>query len=376
MKGRAAILTEHRARNFGSCLQVYALQEVLKTYDLDTYILDYRPQAIEDSFGIFIKDLYNQSKHSLKDLIIFYIKTIVFAPKRYKREKNFKEFRDQYFHLSHKHYTDESIHDMKEHYDLFFYGSDQIWNPIITQGLNEAYFAEPFSKNSIHASYAASIGLNHLNGDDEKFANYLKNFDFLSVREEQAKSLLSPLTDKDIEVVLDPTLIVDKQKWYSMVKTEKNDKDYILVYSLKVNERLIEYVKQLSEEKNMDVIFFDLKKRYGKRCISDFSANPADFITYMNHAKYVVTNSFHGTVFSIIFKKQFICVPMEGTSSRMENLLSKLNLSHRLYSETNNIDEVIDYNLVDEKLEALKESSQKYIEKVIDFYDKSKEVNK
>ena len=364
-KKTAAILTEHRARNFGSCLQVYALQEYLASRGVDVKILDYRPRAIEESFGVFIWDLYNNAKHNVKDLISFFIKTIVFAPQRYKREQNFKQFRDQYFKLSDKSYDDESIYQMNEQFDYYFYGSDQIWNPVITQGLNKAYFADMFSKDAIHASYAASIGLDHLNNQEEEFKKYLKNFNYFSVREETAKELLSPLTDKDIEIVLDPTLLVDKNTWEAMVHKTNQKEKFILVYSLKVDDNLIEYTKKLSKEKNMKVIFFDLKKRYGNNCESDFSANPADFVSYLNDANYVVTNSFHGTVFSIIFKKQFICVPMAKTSSRMLDLLKKLGLSHRVIDNCKNIDESIDYTEVDSKLDSLRESSRNYISKVL-----------
>ncbi len=370
-KVSVAILTEHRARNFGSCLQVYALQETLKSMGVDATIVDYRPQAIEDSFGIFIKDLYNESKSNIINLISFYIKTIVFFPKRYMREKKFEEFRNNYYHLTKNVYTDDNINDNNLCFDIYFYGSDQIWNPKITKGLCDAYFGVPFDRDAIHASYAASIGLSHLNNEEANFREKLKFLDYISVREETAKELIQNLTDKDVKVVLDPTLIVNRNIWFDMVKNVKIKEKYILVYSLKVDTSLIEYVKKLSAEKNLKVVFFDLKKRYGKNCISDFSADPQDFISYVKHADYIVTNSFHGTVFSVLFEKKFICVPMEGTSSRMINLLENLKLTDRLYSDNCNIDEEINYKTVNNNLLSLKKESIDFLERVINSYEQN-----
>lgn len=366
MKRKVGIVTEHRARNFGSCLQAYALQESLRLLGVETKIIDYRPQAIEDSFGIFIKDLYFQAKDNFISLISFWIKTVIFSPKRFQREKNFQKFRNQYFSLTNEKFDDSNINDNNLDFDFFFYGSDQIWNPKITKGLCPAYFGIPFKSNpnSIHASYAASIGINNLDGYDAIFQEYLMNLDYISVREKSAKELLSKLTIKPIDVVLDPTLILPENYWKNIIH-EVPERNYILVYSLKIDNNLINYVKRISEEKKMSVVFFDLRKRYGKRSISHYTANPADFLSYVNKAEYVITNSFHGTVFSIIFRKKFVCIPMEGTSSRMVNLLELLEMTDRLFNLNVNIDNKIDYEKIHNQLDIYRNQSISYLKKVL-----------
>lgn len=346
---KVGILTEHRARNFGSCLQAYALQTAINELGYEANIVDYRPQAIENSFGVFIVDLYKQAGKNPVQLFKFAINTVVFSPLRAMREWKFYQYRKQKFALSDysfKKYTE----NVKLDYDAYVCGSDQIWNPKITYGLDEMYFAHPLA--GTHMSYAASIGLSDISGYEDEFKHLLSGLDTIAVREESAQKLLQPLTEKTVHVVLDPTLLLKKQQWVSLFEDKKRPKEnYILVYSLKVDEEMVAYARKLSEEKGLPVVFFDLRKRYGKNSISKFTAEPIEFLYYLYHADYVVTNSFHGTVFSVIFEKQFVCVPMHGTSSRMTDLLHKLGLESRLIHNAFDIDEPVDFQGARETLE-------------------------
>lgn len=361
---KVGILTEHRARNFGSCLQAYALQTAIERIGYEANIVDYRPKAIEDSFGIFIVDLYRQCEKNPKKIIKFWINFIVFMPFRMTREIKFWKFRNKRFKLSQKKFvktTAEAVE--KNSYDAYVCGSDQIWNAKITHGLDEVYFAKPFAKSSRKLSYAASIGLGDIEKEKNLFRENLKALDVITVREKTAQELLQPLTDKKIETVLDPTLLLEKNDWKNLFSGRKApDKKYILVYSLKVDDTMVAYAKKLSEEKNLPVLFFDLRKRYGKNSISKFTAEPTEFLYYLYYADYVVTNSFHGTVFSTIFEKQFVCVPMEGTSSRMVDLLQLIKLDNRLLSEGFDIDKQIDYRDAKEIISEERKRSMKILE--------------
>lgn len=365
---KVGILTEHRARNFGSCLQAYALQTAINKLGHKAEIVDYRPIAIENSFGVFIVDLYNQAKGNAKNLIKFAINLVVFAPFRYKREKNFKEFRDKYFTLSTYNFDkfDCNVND-KVKDDVYVCGSDQIWNPKITYGLDPMYFAYPMDKNATKLSYAASIGLSDISDYTEDFKKYLDVLDVITVREPSAQKMLNEITDKKVSVVLDPTLLLKKEDWVSLFADRERPKDpYILVYSLKVDDEMVSYARKLSEEKGLPVIFFDLRKRYGENSISKFTADPIDFIYYLYHADYVVTNSFHGTVFSVIFEKQFVCVPMQGTSSRMIDLLHTIGLDHRLIKPNFEIEQTVDYSNAKKILQERREESLALLKNAIE----------
>ena len=200
---KVGILTEHRARNFGSCLQAYALQTAIEKLGHKAEIVDYRPIAIENSFGIFIVDLYEQAKGSVGSLIKFFINTIVFSPLRYQREANFKTFRDKMFHLSSCHFPifEENI-NKKLDYDAYVCGSDQIWNPKITRGLEPMYFAYPLNPKATKISYAASIGLSDISAYEKEFKKYLSALDVITVREESAKKMLDNITEQKVSVLL------------------------------------------------------------------------------------------------------------------------------------------------------------------------------
>ncbi len=341
-----AVLTEHRARNHDSCLQAYALQECLRDLGYESGIIDYRPRAVEDTFGVFIKSLHRECGRNPKRLAMFYANTLLFSPLRIRREYKFARYRRQMYRLSRQHFerlTPALAEQLS--YDAYVCGSDQIWNPRITKGMDPLYFAAPFDPKARKLSYAASIGLSSLEEEDAKtLVELLTPMDTVTVREPSAQKLIQSLCDKPVEVVIDPTLLMDPARWFELIETRRPvNKEYILVYSLKVDEQMIAYANRLSQQTGLPVLFFDLRRRYGKHSLSKYTADPLEFLRYLHDAKYVVTNSFHGTVFSTIFEKQFVCVPMEGTSSRMVDLLDRVGLSHRLLQDGLDIDAPIDY---------------------------------
>lgn len=201
-----------------------------------------------------------------------------------------------------------------------------------------------------------------------KLQKEIKHLDFVGVREESAKEILEDLGIKDISVNIDPTFLLDKDIWYSNLEPVNVRHKYILVYALEINEELIKIVKQVAQEKDLKVIALDMKNRYGKRGITRYTSSPAQFLSYVKNSEYVITNSFHGTVFSIIFKKPFLSIPHKKRSTRVKDLLELLGLERRLVytqAECINIDERIDFDSVQTKLESLQRASKMYIDKVL-----------
>lgn len=362
---QVGILTEHRARNYGSCLQAIALKHATENLGYTTQIVDYRPSFIEDSFGVFIRDLYNQSKGNIRSVIFFCVKTIMRLPFSIKREINFYCFREKYMGLTFDYFSDSEKSRMQHlNHKCYLLGSDQIWNPNITRGICGVYFGKGLNKKSVKASYAASIGIKSLKGWQDEFRKALHTVDFISVREEEAAELISPLTNKAVSVVLDPTLIVEREFWLNLTEKRTIRDSYILVYALELNDHLISVASELSRKKGLPIVFFDLKNRYGTKAISKYASDPCEFLNLMRYADYVLTNSFHGTVFSIIFQKQFLCIPHGTTPGRMINLLDKLDLSVRLSYNIKDIlaiDAKIDFASVSKNMDKLKEESLKYL---------------
>lgn len=370
MNKKIGILTFHRARNIGTCLQAFALQKYLNTYDKEVEIIDYRPQYIEDSFGVFIKDLYRNVKGNLREEILFWVKTILKFPFSCVREWKFYRYRKSKLNISNTIYnTKESMKNLQPCYSHIFFGSDQIWNPQLTNGIDNIFFGNFSAGKTVKASYAASLGANELSLEEKnKLEKEIGNLDFVGVREKSAKNTLFNLGVKDIFVNIDPTLLLDEEIWYADLNPVRVKQKYILVYTLEINDELINIANKVAEEKNLKVVTLDMKNRYGKRGIIRYTASPSEFLSYVKNCEYVITNSFHGTVFSIIFKKKFLSIPHKTRSTRVKDLLESLGLERRLvYTESAciDIDEGIDYDSVQDRLEILRQDSRRYIDMVL-----------
>lgn len=372
MQKRAGLLTFHRARNIGTNLQAFALQEYLNSLGVKAEFIDYRPKYIEQDFGVFIRPLYEQAKTSLVSLAKFWLKTIVKLPFNMKREYTFKQFRERYLSVSEEKFlTREEVLNSHLNYDYYFFGSDQIWNPDLTDGLDLTFFGDFVKGRGKKISYAASIGKNILTECElKKMVQAIEYLDVVGVREVSAANLLQNNTEKDIYVNIDPTLLIDSKAWRRFItKRIRNDK-YVFVYALEKNMNLINAAKQIAKRKNLNVVFLDMKNYYGKRGRSYYSAGPVEFLNLLYYADCVVTNSFHGTVFSMIFEKKFFSIPHKSRSTRVIDLLSELGLSDRVvfeYSGKENIDSPIDYKRVNELLSIKRKKSEKYFSDNLDI---------
>lgn len=368
-KREIGILTFHRARNIGTCLQAFALQHYFEQKKESVNLVDYRPQYIEDSFGVFLKCRYRDAKKNPRDLIVFWVKTVLRFPVTLVREYKFTKFRKNYFRLSDQHYCsleEMAAADMK--YTHYFFGSDQIWNPELTEGLDPAFFGV-FSSTAKKISYAASLGANKFSDEEKKsLVELVNSLDYIGVRECSAKELLETECDKNISVNIDPTLLIGKSVWEELTGPRLRKEPYIFVYTLEINEELIKIAKALASKKKLKIIFCDLKNRYGRAGISKYTTDPLEFLQYVKYADYVITNSFHGTVFSLIFEKQFISVPHRTRSTRVKDLLQTLGIPERIvytYEECIDIDRCIDYKSVEKKLELLQRESREFIEEAL-----------
>ncbi len=373
-KKEVGILTFHSARNFGACLQVFALQTKLEELNYSAEIVDYRPAFIEDDFGIIIKNHFRQAAKNPLKLAKFFINTLLHLPWRTLRENNFIKFYDKAYRLSEGVYHNAkqlkyAAEGKELFYSAYLFGSDQIWNPALTRGVDEIFYGGFVSESSVKASYAASMGSAVLTEDQlQQIKKGLQNLDYISVREPSAKQWLEKLTSKKINVNIDPTLLLTAEKWESYCMDVHMKQPYILVYVLEHNEELISMISALAKETGLPVVFFDLKNRYGCKAISKYASDPFAFISYIRQAEYVITNSFHGTVFSIIFKKQFICVPNRKNPLRVTNLLTELELQERLvYSRNDMIDirQPVDFKGAHEKINELRAAALDYLTEVL-----------
>lgn len=180
--------------------------------------------------------------------------------------------------------------------------------------------------------------------------------------------MLEEESSQNISVNVDPTLLVEKNVWNKLVGNRSQKERYIFVYTLEINEELIKTAKKLADEKKLKIVFCDLKNRYGSVGISKYTADPLDFLELIKHADYVITNSFHGTVFSLIFEKQFISIPHRTRSTRVKDLLETVGIPERIVYTCDtciDIDNSIDFESVQKKIDELRKESIDFIEEAL-----------
>lgn len=367
MDKKIRIVTFQNAYNYGAVLQCYALQNTLENMgNNDVKVLNYRNINVENLYRIFYKP--SGSLLPLRYMKSFF-KGILYLPQTMPRNKTFSKFIAENINLT-EDMTKEEImkFDFNEDY-TFVAGSDQIWNTNITHGSDDIYTLN-FGKNMKRISYAASIGNKEVEEQHkEYFKKCLSNFDNISIREETGKNALKDITEKTVEVVLDPTLLLDAKAWTSAVKKEKtNDEKYIFVYM--ANQECVDIANDLKNKTGYKIIYIDKKNLFGKGSINDVNADPFDFVNYIKNAEYVITTSFHATVFSIIFNKNFWVVPPKKVGSRITDILNKLELTERSVNDIDELnklgyDKKVNYKVANEKLEEERKKSIDWLKNAI-----------
>ncbi|MBA5746959.1 polysaccharide pyruvyl transferase [Aerococcus sp. 150760007-1] len=367
---KASILSFQFADNYGALLQIYALQSILEKNNLEVNVLNFRPYELEQPYSVginFKKSFHLDGAISTMKRII--AKTLTFN-RNYKRRKSFNQFRQNYLNL-----TEESIYSYQDlnkklpKFDYYFVGSDQVWNPDFFKFSEKAYFLDFAPVSSKKIAYACSIA-NSVEDDKYKkvFKEELPKFDSISVRESSAKDLLSSLTSENIEVTLDPTLLLNQEEWGEVITSKIETEPYILVYDLQKSEAIINVANKLAIEKNLRIISYSESKEFVNHEYSFSSDGPEKFLSLFKNATFVITSSFHGTVFSVIFEKEFLTVPHSSRGSRMIDLLNLIGLESRIvYDENFQVDNInkIEFAEVSGKLDILRNDSIKYIVEAI-----------
>lgn len=343
---KIGILTFHNAYNYGAVLQTYATQEIIKSYGHDVEVIDYHNNKIDC--------VYNGKMFRLGSLIRSGMKAPLYIIEKYfywKRRKAYQRFQKNNINLSENTYVQGDKMSLGN-YDVILIGSDQLWNKNITGGYDDVYWGD-FGRNSRTHVVAWSVCMNNKDLDETDrlyIKSHLHNFNSISVREEILKNFILNFTDKSICCTLDPTLLLPEYHWIKLCHDVKEN-NYIFVYAVINEQEVIKFARKMSIEMGKPLVVIrsnctcSLSKHDKEQC------GPEDFLSYIHHADFVITSSFHGTAFSIILKKQFIC-PAFSINERVNNLLSIAGLNNRVVNKVQNIKEIppIDYDVVSKKL--------------------------
>ncbi|MBO5090565.1 MAG: polysaccharide pyruvyl transferase family protein [Clostridia bacterium] len=369
---KVGIITYHNAINYGAALQALATQETVKGLGANAEIINYTPKVISDVYKPFVFSKYGRTfKRSIIEGVRSVLSDVYYFPFITRKNNAFKKFGDEFFDYSGKAFEKlETERESFKKYDVCFAGSDQIWNPDITMGFDPAYFLDFGKEDMVRAAYAASIGRDSFSEEEEQeLTAYLEKFDFISSREATGAGVLRGMTDKTVETVLDPTLLLNSNTWEKVLNIKSGKGGYIFAYTLFQNEKLNEFVEKLSKEKNLPVVTINRRKIYSAEKQSFAGCDPKKFVELIANADYIVTNSFHGTAFSVNFSKNFITFKNSARNSRITDMLSMLGIIDRAVfdadAEMLKMPE-IDYSSVQEKLQHEREMSINYIKTVLE----------
>lgn len=370
---KIGIITFHASHNCGSMMQAYALQTILNKRGYDNEIIDFQNEGQKDMYAIVHK------KKTIKN----FIKNLLLLSSRKKIQEQWNEyekFKNSTFNLSKNHYkTNNQLKLTNDIYDKFISGADQIWN-ITIKDSDDSYFLNFVSDSSKKIAYAPSFGAKNImqvTKDYKKYKNYLLEYKSLSIRECNGKKWIKKMINKDVKVVLDPTLLIFKEDYNKIEEEIEKEEKYIFYYAPVYNRKIDLFVKKISKKYNIPVIVWNareyyMKKEYLNGFILPSKINPGVYLDLIKNAEIVITTSFHGTIFSTIYGKNFWTIKngnMYNTDDRVITLMNQLSLKDRLIEPT--FDDKFDYmkNVsyleYEKNLKKLRKESISYLEQAL-----------
>lgn len=370
---KIGIVTFHASDNCGSMLQAYALQTILKkNYDCDVEIINFSSRGQRQMYSLWDTRLRPR-------ILKANIKALPYWGHIKKMKKDYAQFSGENFNLTKKYYKrNKQLFELNGKYDILIAGGDQVWN-VRCRDTDLAYFLN-FADKGLKVAYSPSLGavnINTFSNNPEIYRDLLLKFDYLSVREPNGQKWIKELTGKDIPIIADPTMLLSPKQWNEALNIQPSGiKDkFIFYYAFSHSNRVLnERLRDVAKELGMKVFVIDRKgwavnklEQYGFEAYKQ--SGPYAFLTMMNEASAVVTDSFHGTLFSALFNKNFCNfkhrVEMDPDDDRSAALLKQLGMeNHYVLGEELKKEDLsipADYNAVNEKIAEMRHSAMDYI---------------
>lgn len=379
---KVGIITILKVNNYGAELQSYALQKKLNFLGYDAEIIDYlyykNPQHKREGIS---KPFYPYPFKTMVKELVFALKAKLIALRSssdyQNRNKHYEDFHRKFNRLSAVCYDRFSkLYSNPPVYDAYCVGSDQVWNPRCCTNI-EPYFLTFAPKGAKRFSYASSFGVTAVpDSAAAKYGELLGSLDNIGVRESSGVKLVEELSGRMAKLVLDPTLLLTSNEWRE-VEREVNGipQKYVLVYELQPLPYIMALAKQIAKANGYKIVRIckdASDKARGAAVINIADAGPSEFVWLVAHASFVVTNSFHGTAFSVNFNKPFFCVIRRGknNNSRQLDLLAACGLTARVVYDGEQFPDLlypsIDFDAVNRQMDRMREDSCNYLITALD----------
>ena len=378
---KIGLVTCYFHHNYGSMLQAYATEMIMQQMGLPYQTIACKAPInyMQENKLLYIikKLLIADWKMRLGKMKIEKEKknNPIFAKNWETRNKAFDDFANTFFHVSPYCKNREELTKMAENYSAFLVGSDQLWR---TDSVEHGYYTLEWVPDNIRKiAYSTSIGVKEVPWFQvEKNKRFMNRFDYIALREQSACDLVYKLTGRKVQVVLDPTLLFTGEQWMGIQQKEPlTDGKYIFCYLLGNNPEQREFIKQIKAKTGYKIVALQHLDDYipSDEGFADEApyVGPREFLNYIRNAEYVFTDSFHCSVFSILYKKNFFTFSRfaegakQSTNTRIDNLLHITGLEERRMTSDKTVDNVLNFkgsfSGVDEKLNALRKSSMEYL---------------
>lgn len=345
------IITIHCISNFGSVFQAASLQKFLKDHEYDSEIIDYRPKY------------FDRGRNAVKTLI-----GRILNNKAYNRRRDkFNSFIENNMTLTERAYKSFSeLYSLDKTADVYIAGGDQLWNDYHFSGRDPAYKLA-FISQGIKISFGTSLGRDNLSTDEvNRLIQQVSDFSFIGLREKSSIQFFMKAGFKNVMHVTDPVLLLKKDFFEKLSKKPKIS-NYVLIYLVDKSSLLDRIVEFISKELKLEIVHIC---GFQKKCYCDYflkDSGPEEILGYIINANLVISASFHATLFSLLFNKDFVSLlPGKNTNARIIELLDYVGLSNRIITDNSNLvilEESIDYSDVNNILEKFAiESQNKLIE--------------
>jgi len=343
---KIGVVTFHRAINLGGVLQAFALQYFLKERGFQSEIIDYRCPVLE-------KQYYSRQLDwkKLKKIASAIVRNGVLK----RNTSKFDDFRIDHLPISDTVYYPSNIGAANDKYDVFVTGSDQVWSWDCA-GFDKAYFLDFVTKPNTKLAYAASFGGASVPKEFEHdYQKLLMDFDDITVREAVGTEIVGSVAARSASIVLDPTLLIQQSIWRKeLVDSSSIERPYLLVYMIAECKELLTLAKKVAKKKNLEIVYVSDRIYKPSGVTSKRNVGPKEFVTLVSGSEAVVTNSYHGICFSLIFRKELFVGFLRQNikvNARLLYVIKKYRLEERLIdSEVFSVDSKIDFDFIEGSL--------------------------
>ncbi len=351
--------------NYGSALQSWVLSQMIDRYGaelgIQSKLVDYCPRVLEDSDCLNpVKKMWDTDTEARRQIELM-------MPAIRENYQKFEDFYTNRFRRTKRKYTDDNFNDIIKDEDIrgFVCGSDTIFCINEFKGFVEGYYANFECMRGKSVSYAASFGDLTLTEQDYLTLNErLKNFKAISIREKKMLSYLRSHVDVRVEQALDPTLLAEASLYDEIIAKPQMEEKYILLYSRRYNKNMEQFAEKMAKEKGLKLVEISIRATNAEKGhIMRYDAGVEEFLSLVKHAEYVITNSFHGVIFSVQLRTPFYCFSREQGDSKIGEILDLFGLEKRIMvSGEEIIPALIDFDDVHRRIAIARKSAQDYLQ--------------